>query len=366
MDNTTNIATAPMTRREAREIERRTGVRQIVTASGADHRHDTSEIARNEMAALLSVVPADLAEIVAPVASEAEGVESTTGTDAFGAASARTRSLTVRAVVPAQVLAARRARTVSAVGVAASVAAATVLGISSMGADAVAEPVHQADLLAATTPEAGTATTDPAPADTTTDTGAGATSLTPAPAVAPGDDTTVHTFDASAVLAAGEAVAPEPVATAASGNDESDTAEASTVSEPAADVETSSAPASASHEAPAPAPVTSNGSILSIAEQYIGVPYVFGGTTPSGFDCAGYVSYVLNQAGYHTSNSISALASLGPVTDSPQPGDLVIYGGYHIGFYAGPNDLLHAPYEGDEVRHGNMNWASHYYVSLHG
>ncbi|NLT25747.1 MAG: C40 family peptidase [Microbacteriaceae bacterium] len=334
---------APLTRREAREIERRTGVRPVAGATAADFRHDTGEIERNELTALVSVLPTSLlARVdVAPEAPAAEA-SATDVPEAFDG-----RGLTVRAAMPASLVAARRRRTAGGVAAAASVAALATAGMASTDGAAIAEE-HRASLLSPTLE------TDAAPPAEAAD----ADSLAPAPQVAADEQTTViESVDASALFgaAAQEEIVEEPLPA-------SDEADADWGDDSGWDDSGWSDEAPA---APAAAPASgSSGSILGIAEQYLGVPYVWGGTTPSGFDCSGYVAYVLNQAGYNATTSISQLASLGTPTSNPKPGDLVVYGNYHIGFYAGPNSLLHAPYEGRTVEYGNMDWAPHYFISL--
>lgn len=114
-------------------------------------------------------------------------------------------------------------------------------------------------------------------------------------------------------------------------------------------VRTAPAPAAAAPAAapapaaPAPAPAA-NGSIVGIAASLSGIPYVWGGTSLRGFDCAGFTQYVYAQAGKsipRTANGQQAAAIR--VTD-PQPGDLVFFGypAYHVGIYAGPGKLYDA------------------------
>ena len=89
--------------------------------------------------------------------------------------------------------------------------------------------------------------------------------------------------------------------------------------------------------------------IVSISMDYIGVPYYFGGTTPSAFDCSGYVQYVFAQAGISLPRTADVQYEVGtPVsTTDLVPGDLVFfstytYGASHVGIYVGDNNFIHA------------------------
>lgn len=103
-------------------------------------------------------------------------------------------------------------------------------------------------------------------------------------------------------------------------------------------------------------------SVYSVATQYIGVPYVYGGATPAGFDCSGFVMYVYAQFGVSMPHSSSGQGAMGTVISEAdaQPGDLVIMDG-HDGFYAGNGMILHAPYEGASVRVQPI-WTSDYSI----
>jgi len=101
---------------------------------------------------------------------------------------------------------------------------------------------------------------------------------------------------------------------------------------------------------------------VQIARTQLGVPYVYGGATPAGFDCSGLVQYVYAQFGISLPHSSSAQGAAGTQIPESQavPGDLVVMDG-HIGFYAGNGQILHAPYEGTSVRIQPI-WTSDYYI----
>ncbi len=94
-------------------------------------------------------------------------------------------------------------------------------------------------------------------------------------------------------------------------------------------------------------------SIIETAMQYLGVPYVWGGTTPDGFDCSGLVQYVFAQNGISLPRTTyEQQAVVAPVSlDALQPGDLVFWGesAYHVGIYIGDGLYIHAPAPGQNV-----------------
>ncbi len=102
-------------------------------------------------------------------------------------------------------------------------------------------------------------------------------------------------------------------------------------------------------EAPAP---TAGENILAYAKNFLGVPYVYGGSTPSGFDCSGFVKYVyayfgisLPRTSYGQRNAGYAVS-----TSNLQLGDILVFdGGGHVGIYAGNNTYIHAPRSGRTV-----------------
>ncbi len=105
-------------------------------------------------------------------------------------------------------------------------------------------------------------------------------------------------------------------------------------------------------EAAAPVPASASGSaILDVAGRYVGVPYVSGGTTPDGFDCSGFTSYVFAQLGINLPRTSGAQAAAGTVVSraDAQPGDL-IYSPGHIAIYAGGNSQIDAPRPGKTIQ----------------
>jgi cell wall-associated NlpC family hydrolase len=95
----------------------------------------------------------------------------------------------------------------------------------------------------------------------------------------------------------------------------------------------------------------SRANIMGVAARYVGTPYRYGGTTPSGFDCSGYVQYVFKQVGVSLPRTSSAQGSAGTRVSrsEAQPGDLVYKPG-HIGIYAGDNMMYDSPHTGEVVQ----------------
>jgi peptidoglycan DL-endopeptidase CwlO len=100
-------------------------------------------------------------------------------------------------------------------------------------------------------------------------------------------------------------------------------------------------------------PANTHGAVVSIAMRYLGVPYVWGGASPAGFDCSGLVMYVFAQIGIALPHSSYAQFAIGtPVSLSQlQPGDLVFFdGASHVGIYSGGGEIIHAPHTGTVVQ----------------
>lgn len=93
------------------------------------------------------------------------------------------------------------------------------------------------------------------------------------------------------------------------------------------------------------APSSNLTGIAGTAAKYSGVPYVWGGNTPSGWDCSGFVKYVYAQHGINIARGTSAILGSGQFkrTSSPKPGDLVFQnGGGHVGIYLGGGQMIGA------------------------
>jgi peptidoglycan DL-endopeptidase CwlO len=114
------------------------------------------------------------------------------------------------------------------------------------------------------------------------------------------------------------------------------------------------------------APPGQYGGVVGIAMRYLGVPYRWGGASPSGFDCSGFVMYVFAKVGVSLPHSTYALWNVGYAVsrDQLQPGDLVFFNGLgHMGIYIGGNQMIHAPHTGDVVKISSMSgWYASTYV----
>lgn len=104
---------------------------------------------------------------------------------------------------------------------------------------------------------------------------------------------------------------------------------------------------------PVDLPPARYGGAVGIAMQYLGIPYVWGGSSPSGFDCSGFIMYVYAQLGVSLPHNAAMQYGYGtPVPRSAlEPGDLVFFDGLgHNGMYIGGGQFIHSPHTGDVVK----------------
>ncbi|HYY32097.1 MAG TPA: NlpC/P60 family protein [Gaiellaceae bacterium] len=117
---------------------------------------------------------------------------------------------------------------------------------------------------------------------------------------------------------------------------------------------------------PSGPPPQTHGGVVGIALQYLGVPYRWGGASPSGFDCSGFVMYVFAKVGVYLPHSSYMQFHMGRYVPRSelQPGDVVFFNGAsHEGIYIGGGQFVHAPHTGDVVKISSLyeGWYSSTY-----
>lgn len=121
-----------------------------------------------------------------------------------------------------------------------------------------------------------------------------------------------------------------------------------------------------------PAATASGQAILAEAQKHLGAPYVWGGASPAGFDCSGFVYYVLKTVGLSPNRTPEDQFHQGTAVERSdlQPGDVVFfYGTYadrisHVGIYAGNGQFIHSPNSRSVVSYSDLTsgyWGQHYY-----
>jgi peptidoglycan DL-endopeptidase CwlO len=105
---------------------------------------------------------------------------------------------------------------------------------------------------------------------------------------------------------------------------------------------------------------------VHVAERYLGVRYVYGGESPSGFDCSGLVQYVFARIGISLPRTTYAQYASGrPVSRGElEPGDLLFFDAVgHVGIYIGGGRFIHSPHTGTVVQFGSLSgWYSEHFV----
>ncbi|MCA0335442.1 MAG: C40 family peptidase [Actinobacteria bacterium] len=210
--------------------------------------------------------------------------------------------------------------------------AATSSSVSTASSKAAAAPA-----LLTTTAPAFTAEKPAAPAVAAAPSVVAPQSSTPAVA------TTVGVVGVTAV----EKPAPPPVVAAPRTTTTTTQASRSTTRTATA---TSTTAASTAAAPAAPVRASVGGGVLDIAAAYSGIPYVYGGSTPAGFDCSGFTQFVFGQAGISLPRTATAQMFATTRVSDPQPGDLVFFGdgsyAYHVGIYAGGGMMYDSPRTG--------------------
>ncbi|MCS6971648.1 MAG: C40 family peptidase [Turneriella sp.] len=108
--------------------------------------------------------------------------------------------------------------------------------------------------------------------------------------------------------------------------------------------------------------------VVQRAQQMLSVPYKFGGTTPTGFDCAGLVFFLYREQGFNIPHGVSALRPHLRLTKTPRKGDVVFFlndNGVvgHVGIYVDSEKFIHAPRTGFRVRYdyfSNPYWKKNF------
>jgi peptidoglycan DL-endopeptidase CwlO len=127
------------------------------------------------------------------------------------------------------------------------------------------------------------------------------------------------------------------------------------------------APSPSPSPPPASPPPSTHGGVVGIALRFLGVPYRWGGASPSGFDCSGFLVYVFAKVGVYLPHSSYMQFRLGRFVprSALQPGDAVFFNGAsHVGIYIGSGRFVHAPHTGDVVKISSLGegWYSSTYV----
>lgn len=99
-------------------------------------------------------------------------------------------------------------------------------------------------------------------------------------------------------------------------------------------------------------PEQSASGVVNIARTLLGIPYAYGGTSPSGFDCSGFTQYVFGKAGVSIPRTASGQKKAATPVGNPKPGDLVFFGSpvWHVGIYTGNGMMIDSPRPGKSTQ----------------
>ncbi len=108
--------------------------------------------------------------------------------------------------------------------------------------------------------------------------------------------------------------------------------------------------------------------VLTYAREYFNTPYLYGGTSGSGFDCSGFTSHIYRKIGVTLPRRSLDQYNLLPGVEKPDPGDLVFFkiDGEkisHVGIYTGEGKFIHAPSSGKKIRYSSLKnsyWKKRY------
>jgi cell wall-associated NlpC family hydrolase len=205
---------------------------------------------------------------------------------------------------------------------------------------------------AASTTTAATTTTTSASADSTSTTAATSATATTTQAAAASSATTSSSATTAAKTSSQTAT---PVASSTASSTVATAKSTTTTSSSTATATTAAASSTQKVASSTTTTSVSGSAVVSYAEQFLGIPYAYGGTTPNGFDCSGFTQYVYRHFGVSLPRTAAAQSTIGTAVSvsSAQVGDLLFWGSqgssWHVGIYVGGTSYIAAPKTGESV-----------------